>query len=289
MEIKRKNNSNPVMEQKYYKGIEYLSFPKLEESGAAVHMVSTRIGGASSGIYSTLNFSYKRGDDPKCVDENYRRTAEIFGVGMDSFVCSEQTHTTNVRVVTNQDRGKGVTAFKDYADVDGLVTNVPGLILTTIYADCVPLLFVDPVKRAIGCSHAGWRGTAAEMGRVTVETMVREYGCDPADILAAIGPSICQDCYEVSADVAQAFEALFAREKYSFVNLEEILLDKQNGKYQLDLWKANEAVLLASGIRREHLSVTDICTCCNPDYLFSHRASKGKRGNLGAFIMLREE
>lgn len=288
MEIKRKSCKNPVMEQRIFKGIEYLSFPKLEESEVAVHLVSTRIGGASSGIYSSLNFSYKRGDDPACVDENYRRIAEIFGVGMDAFVCSEQTHTTNVRVVTESDRGKGVTAWKDYSDVDGLVTDVPGLILTTIYADCVPLLFVDPVRRAIGCSHAGWRGTVAEMGRVTVETMKREYGCDPADILAAIGPSICQDCYEVSQDVAQAFESLFSREKYGFVNIEEILLDKHDGKYQLDLWKANEAVLLASGIRKEHLSVTDICTCCNPDYLFSHRASKGRRGNLGAFIMLKE-
>lgn len=288
MKIIRKDENKPVLKQNRMGEIEYLTYPMLEKTGIVTHMVSTRLGGASHGMFSSMNYSYTRGDDRAAVDENYRRTARIFGVGEDSFVCSDQTHTTNVRVVTESDRGKGVTRPRDYRDVDGLVTNVPGLILSTFYADCVPLLFVDPVHRAIGCSHSGWRGTVAEMGRVTVETMTREYGSRPQDIMAAIGPSICQDCYEVSGDVAEQFEALFSQEKYRFVNVEEILLDKRNGKYQLDLWKANESVLLAAGILREHISVTDICTCHNPDYLFSHRASQGKRGNFGAFIMLKE-
>lgn len=288
MEIIRSNPGKAVMRRNLAGKMEYLTFPGLEESGIAAHMVSTRLGGVSSGIFSTMNYSYSRGDLKEAVDENFRRTAQAFGVSEDAFVCSDQTHTTNVRVVTAQDRGKGVTCPKDYADVDGLVTNVPGLILSTFYADCVPLLFVDPVHRAIGCSHSGWRGTAAEMGRVTVETMRREYGSRPEEILAAVGPSICQACYEVSADVAEQFLQLFSRKEYQFVNAGETVRKKQqDGKYQLDLWRANEAVLLAAGIRTEHLWVTDICTCHNPEYLFSHRASKGKRGNFGAFIMLR--
>lgn len=188
--------------------------------------------------------------------------------------------------MTGEDRGKGVVRPKDYADVDGLITDTPGLILSTFYADCVPLLFVDPVGRAVGCSHSGWRGTVQEMGRATVRAMRECYGCRPENIRAAIGPSICRDCYEVSEDVAREFLRLFAKSRYAFVNPEEILISKGRGKYQLDLWKANEAVLLASGILREHLFVTDICTCCNPDYLFSHRASGGRRGNFGAFVML---
>lgn len=288
MEIIRSNPGKAVMRRNLAGKMEYLTFPGLEESGIAAHMVSTRLGGVSSGIFSTMNYSYSRGDLKEAVDENFRRTAQAFGVSEDAFVCSDQTHTTNVRVVTAQDRGKGVTCPKDYADVDGLVTNVPGLILSTFYADCVPLLFVDPVHRAIGCSHSGWRGTVAEMGRVTVETMRREYGSRPEEILAAVGPSICQACYEVSADVAEQFLQLFSRKEYQFVNAGETVRKKQqDGKYQLDLWRANEAVLLAAGIRTEHLWVTDICTCHNPEYLFSHRASKGKRGNFGAFIMLR--
>lgn len=286
MELIRKDAGRAVLKRNRAGEMEYLTFPMLEETGVVTHMVSTRLGGVSQGIYASMNYSYNRGDDPAAVDENFRRTAALFQTTPDAFVCSDQTHTTKVRVVTKKDRGKGVTCRKDYTDVDGLITDVPGLILSTFYADCVPLLFVDPVRRAIGCSHSGWRGTVAEMGRVTVQKMEEVYGSCPGDIVAAIGPSICRDCYEVSADVAEQFEALFDQSRYAFVQKDEILFAKENGKYQLDLWKANEAVLLGAGIRKENLSVTDICTCHNPDYLFSHRASQGRRGNFGAFLML---
>lgn len=286
MEIIRKDPGHPVLRRNREHGIEYLTFPGLEACGAIRHMISTRIGGASRGIYASMNYSYTRGDDPAAVDENFARTARLFGAGPDAFVCSEQTHTANVRAVTEEDRGKGVVRPKDYGDVDGLVTDVPGLILSTFYADCVPLLFVDPVRRAAGCSHSGWRGTVQEMGRATVRAMQEHYGSRPEDILATVGPSICRDCYEVSADVAEEFLRLFSGERYAFVKPEEIAVSKGGGKYQLDLWKANEAVLLAAGIQKEHLFVTDLCTCCNPDYLFSHRASAGRRGNFAAFVML---
>ncbi len=288
MELKWKTGREQSLQVRRSGEIEYLVFPGLEAGGAAQHLVSTRLGGVSRGIYATMNYNYDRGDDPAAVDENYRRTARLFGKTPDAFVCSDQTHTANVRAVTEADAGKGVTRPKDYTDVDGLVTNVPGLILRTSYADCVPLLFVDPVKRVIGCSHSGWRGTAAQMGRVTVEKMCGLYGCEPSDILAAVGPSICADCYEVGEEVAEVFQELFSREPYADVRTEEIVRDDHNGKYHLDLWRANEAILLAAGIRREHLFVTDLCTCCNPDYLFSHRASRGRRGNFCAFIMLNE-
>lgn len=277
----RKKTDYPGMKVSRRKEMEYLTFPIFEETGAVTHLVSTRLGGVSTGDCASLNFSYVRDTDKAAVDENFRRMAEVFNAEMDAFVCSDQTHTTNVRLVTEKDRGKGVTRQRDYSDVDGLVTDVPGLILSTFYADCVPLLFFDPIHRAIGCSHSGWRGTAGEMGRVTVEAMEKYFGSRPEDILAAVGPSICRDCYEVGEEVAEEFENLFSGESG------EVLTEKGNGKYLLDLWKANEKVLLSAGIRREHLSVTDICTCCNPEYLFSHRASRGKRGNIGAFIMLK--
>ena len=190
MEIIRKDPGHPVLRRNREHGIEYLTFPGLEACGAVRHMISTRIGGASRGIYASMNYSYTRGDDPAAVDENFARTARLFGAGPDAFVCSEQTHTANVRAVTEEDRGKGVVRPKDYKDVDGLVTDVPGLILSTFYADCVPLLFVDPVRRAAGCSHSGWRGTVQEMGRATVRAMQEHYGSRPEDILAAVGPTI---------------------------------------------------------------------------------------------------
>ena len=257
-----------------------LQFPALSGTGMVRHCFTTRLGGVSQGIFSTLNLSFIRGDDPEAVTENYRRVAQALDVDFRRIVCSDQTHTTNVRTVTEADAGKGLTRPKDYTDVDGLITNVPGLTLATFYADCVPLYFVDPVHQAIGLSHSGWRGTAARMGQVTLKAMKEQYGTDAEDVICAIGPSICQDCYEVSVDVAEVFWREFPNREA------EILEEKGNGKYQLNLWKANEIVLLEAGVWPGHLSVTDICTCCNPEFLFSHRASHGKRGNLGAFLSL---
>lgn len=260
-----------------------LQFPLLNETGIVKNAFTTREGGVSEGIFESLNLSFTRGDDPDAVRENYRRVASAFGKDVTDIVCSDQTHTTNVRRVDRSCGGYGVTKERPYTDVDGLVTNEPGLILATFYADCVPLYFVDPVHKAIGLSHSGWRGTVARMGQATLDKMNAEFGTNPVDVYAAIGPSICQDCYEVSEDVADAFRETFAGHE------SEILLDKGNGKYQLDLWKANEIVMLDAGIEKEHLAITNICTCCNDRLLFSHRASKGKRGNLGAFLMLEDE
>ena len=231
-------------------------------------------------MFESLNLSFTRGDDEADVQENYARVASFFGTDKTQFVCSNQTHTTNVRRVGKEDAGYGVTRPRPYKDVDGLVTDEPGIILSTFYADCVPLFFVDPVHRAIGLSHSGWRGTVGRMGAVTLSVMQREFHTRPEDVLAAVGPSICQDCYEVSEDVADAFYKEFQGHE------REILLEKGNGKYQLDLWKTNEIILREAGVIPEHLAVTNICTCCNSRLLFSHRASHGKRGNLGAFMQI---
>ena len=257
-----------------------LHFKKLDETGLVKHCFTTREGGVSKDIYSTMNLSFTRGDDEKSVIENYRRIAAVMKEDITAFVCSDQTHTTNVIRVGKAERGIGITKEKPYTDVDGLVTNESGVVLSTFYADCVPLFFVDTKNKAIGLSHSGWRGTVGRMGHKTLVKMKEEYGTNPEAVVATIGPSICQSCYEVSEDVAYKFiEEFEGFEK-------EILIDKGNGKYQLDLWKANEIVMLQSGIVKENLAVTNICTCCNPKLLSSHRASAGKRGNLGAFMCL---
>lgn len=261
----------------------YLSYPLLEQTGMVKHCFTTRLGGVSEGIFESLNLSFSRGDQRAAVEENFQRVAQALGTEYGNFVFTDQTHTVNVRRVGIEDAGKGLTRARGYSDVDGLITNEPGLVLSTFYADCVPLYFIDTKKRAIGLSHSGWRGTVRRMGRVTLETMRREFGTLPEDVICAIGPSICQDCYEVSEDVAEEFIREFSSHS------EEILENKGNGKYQLDLWRANEMILLEAGIKPEHLSVTDLCTCCNDKILFSHRASQGKRGNLGAFLCLKPE
>ena len=263
-------------------GLPYFVFENLENTGLVRHGFSTRLGGVSEGCLSSMNLSFTRGDDPEKVRENFRRMGMAIGFETKDLVLSDQTHTTNVRLVTEADRGKGFDRERDYTDVDGLITDTPGLMLVTIYADCVPLYFVDPVHKAVGLSHSGWKGTVHRIGKVTLERMKEAFGTRPEDVQAAIGPSICQDCYEVSEDVAQAFMDEFADQLD-----DRLVYRKGNGKYQLNLWNANERILLEAGIRPEHLSITNICTCCNHELLFSHRASHGQRGNLAAFLGLK--
>ena len=274
-------------QEKIFREIEadtpYLEYPLFADTGIVHHGFSTRLGGVSEGYYSSLNLSFTRGDEEEAVRENFRRIGKAIGVSCEDMVFSQQTHTTNVRIVTEADRGMGITHPRDFHDVDGLVTNVPGLCLVTFYADCVPLFFVDPVKKVIGLSHSGWRGTVGKIGKVTVELMKEQYGCHPSDILAAVGPSICQDCYEVSEEVVEKFRENFARKYW-----EDLFYQKENGKYQLNLWKANEIIFTESGILPEHMAVTNLCTHCNSDVLYSHRTMGDKRGNLAAFLALKE-
>ena len=282
-EIKWHKGTESHMQIKENKGVVWLSYPAFEKFPDVVQAFSTRLGGVSQGIYSSMNLSFTREDDDAAVHENYRRFAAAVGFEAEDIVTSDQTHTANVRVITEEDRGNGITKPRQYTDVDGMITNVPGLVLATFYADCVPLYFVDPVHHAIGLSHSGWRGTVAKIGAVTVERMREEYGSDPGDIYSAIGPSICQDCYEVSEDVIQEFRTAFGRKDWDV-----LFYRKENGKYQLNLWEANRIIMQEAGIREEHISMPGICTCCNPEFLFSHRASHGKRGNLGAFLGIRK-
>lgn len=275
-----RKSEEPILQEAEQDGIVYLTFPAFSQIEGIKHLFTTRLGGVSEGIFSTMNLSFTRGDKKESVEENFRRIAAVLGCRAEDIVCSNQTHTTNIRYVTKADAGKGVVTEKDYSDIDGLITNEPGIALATFYADCVPLYFADPVKRVIGLAHSGWRGTVGRIGEKMLTGMITDFGCERQDILVAIGPSICKDCYEVSEDVAEQFKEEFGREV-----LEE---GKEPGKFQLDLWKANELVFLQAGLVREQITVTDICTCCNDSVLFSHRASRGQRGNLGAFLMLQK-
>lgn len=281
----KRNGQDICMLQQEKGGVEFLTFPAFSESGIVNHLFSTRIGGVSEGIFSSMNLSFTRGDKEEAVIENYRRMAQVLECNIEDFVCSDQTHTTNIRLVTSKDKGKGVVTPKDYKDIDGLITNEPGIMLVTFYADCVPLYFLDTVNKAVGLAHSGWKGTVNHMGREMVKAMGETFGTKPEELIVAIGPSICQECYEISRDVAEQFMNAFPDKNIQ----NEILYETIPGeKYHLNLQCANAIIFEKSGIPKEQISVTDICTCCNPEYLFSHRASQGKRGNLAAFLGLRK-
>ena len=260
----------------------YLEYPLFQKTGIVTSAFSTRLGGVSEGDYSSLNLSFDRGDDPLKVLENFKRIGASMGVKVEDMVLSKQTHTTNVRVVTAEDKGNGIMQERNYTDVDGMITNVPGICLVTSYADCVPLYFVDPVKKAIGLSHSGWRGTVGKIGKNTVQLMQENFGSKPEDLLAAVGPSVCMDCYEVSEDVIGQFKEAFESKYW-----QELFYKKENGKYQLNLWKANELIFLESGILPEHMAITNVCTHCNSKILYSHRTMGNNRGNLCAFLALK--
>ncbi|MDO4621323.1 MAG: peptidoglycan editing factor PgeF [Eubacteriales bacterium] len=268
-----------------------LQFPNLEATGVIRQAFSTRLGGVSGPAtaeflemphLASMNLSFSRGDDPEHVRENFRRIAEELGAEPERFVFTDQTHTAVVRVVTEEDAGKGLTRPRDYTDTDGLVTNVPGIVLSVFTADCVPVAMVDPVHKAIGLVHSGWKGTVGKISAEAIRLMNEKYGTDPKDLVCAVAPSICQDCYEVSEDVAEHFRNAYPGRET------EIMIDKHNGHYQLDLWAANRICLEEAGVPESQIAVTGICTACNADYMFSHRASHGMRGNMGAFLMLKE-
>ncbi len=270
-------NEDRILEERESCGVPYLSFPALEQTSLVNHGFSTRLGGVSKGCWSTMNISTTRGDDPAAIEENTKRIARAIGVRPENMVFTHQTHTTKVAVAGAKDRGRR------FLETDGLVCNTPGICLVTFYADCVPLYFLDPVRKAVGLSHSGWRGTVNKMGKKTVEKMAEAFGSRPSDIIAAVGPSICQDCYEVSEDVIREFRGNFPEKLW-----ERLFYKKENGRYQLDLWQANREVLLEAGISEKNVAVTNVCTHCNPKILFSHRAAGEKRGNLSAFLALKE-
>lgn len=246
-----------------------------------IHGFSTRLGGVSEGEWSSMNISFTRGDEEEKVKENHERLAAAIGYDTSDLVLTQQVHKTDILRVGKKDTGD-VYAYPNrrIKEIDGLVTNEPGVMLMTFFADCVPLIFYDPVKRAVGNAHSGWRGTVQSMGEKMILRMQEEFGSRPEDILVVIGPSICRKCYEVSQEVIDEFSNAFPW-MYNFYE------DKGNGHAWLDLWEANKQILLHAGCLEEHIQISGLCTNCHPDILFSHRFTGGKRGNLCAVIGLK--
>ena len=271
-------------------GTPYLSFRAIDDTGMFTNAFSTRLGGVSKGYLSTMNLTFRKaGEKRERVLENYRRLSEAAGFSMDHMVLSNQVHGTDIIEVGEEDIGKGVTREQDYESADGMVTDVPGLTLVTFYADCVPLYFADPVHKAIGLSHSGWRGTVRRIGQRTLSLMEKLYGSDPRDVICCIGPSICRDCFEVGPEVAEAFFEAYPEDWHADIVRGPVLSPSGEEKYHIDLWRANELMLLEAEARKDHIHVTNICTRCNPDILWSHRDAGPMRGNMAAFLSIKND
>ena len=261
--------------------------PLLQEIRGLRHGFSTRKGGVSKEHLSSLNLGFNLGDEKEKVLENFRILGSLFEAKPEDFVLTQQTHSINVRRVGKEDRGKGIFRERNYTDVDALITNEEGVILTAFSADCVPILFYDKGHRAIASCHSGWRGTHGRILARVIEAMQREFSSKPEEIYIAIGPSICKNCYEVSEDVGEAFLDAFPALREMTKNASPIERVSEE-KFHIDLWELNRWIALENSIPAENISISGYCTMERPDLFFSHRYSQGKRGVQGAFIGLSE-
>ncbi len=281
-----KEHPFPLVEYTISTGIlPMVESPLFQRETGLQHGFSTRKGGVSKEHLASLNLSFSVEDAKENVLENFRRVGERFGKTPEDFVLSKQSHETKVLKVGVKDRGKGITKERDYEGIDALITDEEGLILSCFSADCVPILFYDPIRKAVGACHSGWRGTKGKILRNVVEEMRKLFSSNPGDILIAIGPSISKEQYIVSEDLGLSF-----LEDYPDLG-EDAASPMQRiskDKFQLDLWDLNRRIALDSGIREEHISISGYCTMENPELFFSHRYSQGKRGLQGAFICLQD-
>lgn len=254
--------------------ITYLRSQALE---GVAHGFSTRLGGVSPAPWDSLNLGVGRGDTMENVQENYRRFCAVLGMDDRRAVLSKQIHEDVVRHVTEADAGKGLYRDRDYSSVDGMVTNVPHLPLVVFSADCNVILLYDPMRRAIGACHAGWRGTALGIAKKTAQEMVRLFGCEARNIRAAIGPAIGQCCFETDEDVPAALRESLGAEVEPYITW-------NGAKYHIDLKAVNALWLRKAGV--EQIDICDHCTACRPDLYWSHRKMGNARGAQIAMIAL---
>ncbi len=266
-------------------GVVWVSSPALDRLPWLVNGTSTRIGGVSTGHTASMNFCLNEFDTAENVARNRETFFEAVGIDPESVVNSRQVHKTDIAVV---DEAMMAMSPEQRAalngDIDGLTTDVAGVTLACYSADCCIVTVADPANRAVGIVHAGWRGTVGKIAAKLLDVMAERYGTDPGDVVCSIAPSICRDCFEVGPDVVDT-----AREAFDDRACEAIFTAHGNGdgKYQFDLWEANAQVLMGAGVPRESIEKPNLCTCCNPDLFFSHRASHGKRGTIMTFVGLR--
>lgn len=265
------------------RAVTYLfTVPAFSKTGLVEHGFTCRLGGVSAGDFASFNLAFHVGDRPEQVRKNRQKMVTLINGDLASLVAAEQVHGHHVSVVGLRERGRGSTAYDSaLPGTDALITNVPGIILSTYYADCVPVFFLDPVHKAVALAHAGWKGTVQQIVVHTVKKMTALYGTNPAECLAAIGPSIGKCCFQVDEPVWKQFARTIENyNKFSSFRVPE--------KWFLDLPGINEHLLIQNGFRRENITQSGLCTSCHNDIFFSYRKDGGKTGRQAALIMLKE-
>lgn len=257
------------------KGVRFLTVPAFEKAGGVTCVMSTRIGGVSRRPYDSLNFSRSREQIENNYQENFFRLGSAAGFDYTKAIANKYEHGNNVIAVTQNEAGMGVTREELPKFCDGLYTEDEQLPLVTYHADCVPLFFYDPKRRAAAICHAGWKGVTTHIIKNAIASLVG-IGCKPEDILAAVGPCISVKHFEVKSDVSDIFEQVYG----------SIVLQNRDGKVFVDLPKACLADMLEAGVKEGNITLCDICTYDNPRLFYSHRRDNGMTGAMAAIIML---
>ncbi len=245
---------------------------------SARHAFTTRYGGKSKGIYSSLNLRIHSDDEREAIRRNYKIICDELGTEPSKLVFSKQVHRDTVKPVTFEDCHRELFAEVPY-EADAIITDEQGLPLVIFIADCIPILLYDPETPAIGAAHAGWRGTVMDIAGKVVSELSRCYGSKPENIRAAIGQGISPCCFETGEEVPIAVRELLGKDAERFI-------EAKGEKFMVDLKGINRYLLERRGVLPENIEVSDECTCCSSDKYWSHRATKGMRGVNGAFIMI---
>ena len=252
----------------------YFKSNLLNQNKKIVHFFTSKSGGYSKGNITGLNLGFRVNDDYNAVKMNYMQISKDFDIPFEGITAAKQVHSTEIRVITDREKGFGVSREKDLFEADGLVSNCTDIPITVFYADCVPILLADSKAGVVAAVHAGWRGTVNRIAENAVKIMIEEFGANAKNITAAIGPSIGKCCFEIGPEVACEFD-------------KEFLKVLPNNKFKADLWEANKKVLKEAGVCDCNIDVFRLCTVCNSDLLYSYRAHGEKTGRMGATIMLK--
>lgn len=258
-------------------GTGFFTAEALNEIGGVRHGFSTRLGGVSPAPYDSLNLGWSRPDPAENITKNFEIFCNATQISYDDMVIVNYEHGGIVLKVGFEDRGRGFDGPL-LPFCDGLVTNERGVVLVTSHADCGVFFLYDPVKRAVGLAHAGWKGTLMRIGARAVELMQKEFGSDPKDVLVSTGPCICKNCFEVDLELAKRFKDEF--------KTSDLYARGRPGKAQLDLEMAAAIQILGAGVKEENLTLMHACTFELQEHFFSHRRDKGNTGSMAAYIAL---
>ncbi len=239
------------------------------------------MGGVSISPYETLNLAFHVGDDPKKVVENRQRFLNALGLRLQDLTAGEQIHSDQIRIIKSEECGRGALEYDTaFLGTDGFISNEKCVVLSSYYADCVPLFIYDPVNKVVGLAHAGWKGTLKRIGAHTIEKMGKSFGTNAKDCLVGIGPSIGPCCYEVDEHVIEPLKAEFSE-------WQELAIKKENERWKLNLWQTNQRVFLSAGVRPENIEISGLCTSCHTELFFSYRKENGKTGRMDSIISLK--